>query len=268
MPNTDESPDRSHLEWLEREIQAAVFRYRESRGCADYWRSPLVAVAGADDPLIGELPRIGDPEHSAPRDLLASARSVIVFFIPFQKWVGEENDASGFFAAQSWAESYVATNDCIAAVNLHIEDCLRQAGHLAATTPATHNFDEKKLISKWSHKHLAYAAGLGTFGQNRLLITEAGCCGRLGSLVTSMDLPPSRRPPREFCLLKAGRRCSACVSKCVYGALGEDGFDRHACYRQLLANDAYYSDLPLVDVCGKCACGVPCSYGVPALPQP
>lgn len=29
------------------------------------------------------------------------------------------------------------------------------------------------------------------------------------------------------------------------------------------ANDAHFSDLPLVDVCGKCACEVPCSHKIP-----
>jgi len=136
-------------------------------------------------------------------------------------------------------------------------------GFDASTTPATHNFDEKKLVSRWSHKHLGYIAGLGTFGTHHLLITRAGCCGRLGSLVTSMALPPSSRPQEEWCLHKQGRRCSACLSKCVYGALGESTFDRRACYRQCLENDAHYTDLPLVDVCGKCGCNVPCSYGIP-----
>jgi epoxyqueuosine reductase len=263
MSNAAEGPEGSPLEWLEREIQTAVSRFGKERGCPDYWRPPLVGAVAADDPAIAELSRIVDPEHAAPRDLLASARSVIVYFLPFREWVGEENRRSGPFASRSWAESYTTTNACIAAVNLHIKDCLGRAGHEAATTPATHNFDEQKLVSRWSHKHLAWAAGLGTFGHHLLLITEAGCCGRLGSLVTSMELPPSNRPGREFCLLKAGKRCSACVARCSFDALFKDRFDRHACYRQCLANDAHYSDLGLVDVCGKCACGVPCSYGIP-----
>jgi hypothetical protein len=49
------------------------------------------------------------------------------------------------------------------------------------------------------------------------------------------------------------------------GALFETRFDRQACYRQCLANDAHYSDLPLVDVCGKCASQVPCSHEIPEI---
>ena len=78
-----------------------------------------------------------------------------------------------------------------------------------------------------------------------------------------MPIPPTARPDREYCLDKMERECLACVSKCIYGGLKEDGYDRHACYAQCLENDSYFNDLPLVDVCGKCACDVPCSYAAP-----
>jgi epoxyqueuosine reductase QueG len=200
-----------------------------------------------------------------PGELLSEARSVVVFFLPFQPRLGRENDQTAPFAARSWAESYVTTNRVIGEVCSHLKSRLEEAGHTAAATPATHNFDEKRLLSRWSHKHLGYIAGLGTFGHHHLLITEAGCCGRLGSLATSMSLPATPRPQVEYCLLKAGHRCQACMVKCKYDALKKTAFDRHACYEQLLRNNDFYSDLPLVDVCGKCACEVPCSYRIPKL---
>jgi epoxyqueuosine reductase QueG len=104
---------------------------------------------------------------------------------------------------------------------------------------------------------------LVTFGHHHQLITEAGCCGRLGSLLASMEIPATPRPSGQWCLEKAGGSCLACVSKCRYGALARRRFHRHACYRQCLANNAHYCDMPLVDVCGKCACEVPCSYEIP-----
>jgi epoxyqueuosine reductase len=249
--------------WLRDEIQGAIGDWCEEKRSENYWRGPLVAVASANDPLFGELRRVVDPNHAMPEDILPGARSVIIFFLPFQQWLGKENDAAGSHAARCWAESYVATNQLIQAVNDQLRRRLEEAGYRAAITPATHNFDEEKLISQWSHKHLAYIAGLGTFGRNHLLITAAGCCGRLGSLATSMPLPPTPRPAEEWCLEKAGTECSACVSKCSYEALFENRYDRRKCYEQCLINDRYYADLPLVDVCGKCACEAPCSYRNP-----
>lgn len=49
------------------------------------------------------------------------------------------------------------------------------------------------------------------------------------------------------------------VDKCVNNALKIDSFDRHKCYEMCLINDKFHSDLGLVDVCGKCLVGVPCS---------
>ena len=54
------------------------------------------------------------------------------------------------------------------------------------------------------------AAGLGRLGLNNWLITEKGCCGRLGTFVTEAFFSPTLRPEQEFCLQKAGYRCSAC----------------------------------------------------------
>jgi epoxyqueuosine reductase QueG len=114
-------------------------------------------------------------------------------------------------------------------------------------------------MSAWSHRHAAYIAGLGTFGLNRLLITEQGCCGRLGSLATDLVLIPTPRPEGEFCLHRAGGSCTKCVRKCIRNALGMDTFDRHACYQTLLDNEARLGMSGHADVCGKCSCGLPCS---------
>jgi epoxyqueuosine reductase QueG len=250
--------------WLVEEIKKAVHRWRDEHPGSDYWRDPLCEVVSAADPTLEQLREAVDPEHAMPSDLLPDAKSVVVFFLPFRTELGLENARCKPYSSRSWALAYVETNALIQFINEHLKSCFRQAGYDAATTPATHNFDEEKLVSRWSHKHLAYLAGLGTFGKNHLLITRSGCCGRLGSLVTSMPLPVTPRTAGEWCLTKRGLDCSSCVANCRFGALREEGFDRRACYAQCLRNDAYYSDLPLVDVCGKCACEVPCSYQVPA----
>jgi epoxyqueuosine reductase len=245
------------------EIKTVVAGWCDEKKSANYWREPLIAAASASDPLFAELRRVVDPAHAMPGDILPGAKAVIVFFLPFQRWLGKENDQAGFNAARSWAESYVATNELIRAINEHLKRRLEETGYRTAITPATHNFDEQKLVSRWSHKHLAYIAGLGTFGCHHLLITASGCCGRLGSIITSMPVPPTPRSDNEWCLEKAGNECFACVSKCIYEALFETSYNRLRCYEQCLLNDKSFGDLPLVDVCGKCGCEVPCSYGIP-----
>jgi epoxyqueuosine reductase len=248
---------------LRNEILDVLATWCSREKSENYWREPLIAAASVDDPLFEKLRHFVDPAHAMPSDILAGARAVIVYFLPFQQWLGKENDQAGFNAARSWAQSYLDTNQLIGEVNHHLRKHLEEAGYRAAVTPATHNFDEQKLLSRWSHKHLAYIAGLGKFGRHYQLITASGCCGRLGSIATSMPISPTSRPAGEWCLEKAGHECSACVSKCAYDALLETRYDRHRCYEQCLINDRFFDDLPLVDVCGKCGCEVPCSYNIP-----
>ncbi|MEJ5363852.1 MAG: epoxyqueuosine reductase [Desulfosoma sp.] len=245
-------------------IEKEVRRCTDSFGGRAYWRFPVcVGIADVTDPLFEKLREVVAPDHALPRDLLSSAASVVVFFLPFQEALAQKNRNKTPYAARSWAEAYLATNALIAQICEALRQAFAAEGHESAVTPATHNFDEKRLVSRWSHKHLGYIAGLGTFGLHHQLITPQGACGRLGSLVTSKPMEPTTRPGREYCLAKSGHSCSACVRRCTYGALTQDGLDRHRCYAQLLENDRHYADLPLVDVCGKCVADVPCSYGVP-----
>ena len=53
-------------------------------GQAGWWRRPLLAAAPVDA-RFDALPRIAAADHLHPRDLLPTARSVVVFFIPFKK---------------------------------------------------------------------------------------------------------------------------------------------------------------------------------------
>lgn len=263
---TTDSPASSPFSspgWLRDSILRSMTGWLEDTGGPSYWRDPLAAVASASDPLFASLKQVVDPSHALPTDLLPGARSVMVFFLPFQSRLGRENAEAGEMSARSWSQAYVTTNLLIRAISLDLTQVIESKGHRAYPTPATHNFDEEKLVSGWSHKHLGYIAGLGTFGSHHWLITPSGCCGRLGSLVTTMDLPATPRFDRELCLVKSGKKCHACVARCRYGALQPSRFDRHRCYEQCLKNDAYHEDLPLVDVCGKCGCDVPCSYSPP-----
>jgi len=233
------------------------------------WGEPLVAFARAEDPLFARLKSLVSQSHATPLELLKDARTVIVYFLPFLKYVPKENRL-GLHAARVWALAYIHTNRLIVDLNSHLSRILEEKGYRSVVLPPTHNFDKERLTSDWSHKHVAFIAGLGKFGVHHLLITERGCCGRLGSLVTSARIEPTKRPEGEYCLQRWGRSCLKCVKKCVNGALTAEGFDRHRCYRMLLENEALYRDEGVADVCGKCSCLVPCSFHNPLrrLPAP
>jgi len=240
-------------------IRREISRFVAGHQSATSWGEPLVGFAEAGDPLFGGLKRAVSPGHLLPADLLPSAQAVVAFFIPFEKAVARSN-VSGTMASREWAQAYLDTNGLISGVNRHMAALLEAAGHKAAVTPATRNFDPVLLISNWSHRHIALVAGLGRFGVNNMLITKKGCCGRIGSFVTTLPLEGDERPERESCLHLGGNQCLRCVNRCAGGALTPVSFDRAKCYAACRKNEEFYSDLGKADVCGKCLAGLPCSW--------
>lgn len=251
-------------DFAERFIEAEPARL----GSEGWWQEPL-AVTASIDHRFDQLPHIAYHEHLHPSDLLPTARSVVVFFIPFRKELVKENQ-KGVRPCRNWGLAYVQTNDLLDRLTSALGDLLDGHGFKSGLTPATHNFDEVALMARWSHKHLGYLAGLGRFGVHQMLITPEGCTGRLGSLVTEAEL--GNHPlieTKEACLLKAGQKCGKCIEVCPVKALKENDFDRERCWDRLQENRLslkYFSDLPeTTQVCAKCAAIMPCSFRNPVV---
>ncbi|MCL7455424.1 MAG: epoxyqueuosine reductase, partial [Anaerolineae bacterium] len=115
---------------------------------------------------------------------------------------------------------------------------------------------------------VAVVAGLGSFGLHQMVITDAGCAGRFGSLVlearlpagvwTGQDMAPVVRSER--CLYFHDGSCLECVARCPATALAPGApLDKQACHAWLHHTAERYQEIGLADVCGKCAVG-PCSF--------
>ncbi len=235
-------------------------------GTEGYWQAPLLVSAPIDE-RFDLLPQIAFNRHMHPYELLPTAKSLIVFFIPFKHALIKENK-KGDRPCRNWGLAYVQTNDLISRLSRILKDFLTARGFAAELTPATHNFNEDVLMARWSHKHLAFLANLGRFGTHHMLITPAGCTGRLGSLVAEADLGAhSLIETKEACLLKAGKKCGKCIEACPVEALSQNGFERRKCWNRLKENRKildYFADLPeSTHVCGKCAAFMPCSFSNP-----
>ena len=250
------------LNQLNQSVYQSIENYHHRSSPQTDWREPLLGVARVDDPLFRELKHVVSPSHAHPRDFLPDAKSVLAFFLPFKNTLSKTN-IRGINASREWAVAYVETNELIKRISEDFKILLEEQRYSTFIFPATHNFDEEKLISDWSHRHIAYIAGLGTFGLNNMLITQQGCCGRVGSLVSEIELEPTPRSDVEFCRYKNDGSCVQCVERCPVSALTVDGFDRRRCYEVCLENDRVYPDLPLTDVCGKCVVGIPCAHTSP-----
>jgi len=170
-------------------IKDYVQNYQEINKTESNWREPIIGFAKANDPLFHKLKEIVSPTHATPSELLDDAKAVIVYFIPFETRIVLSN-IDEEESSREWDIAYIETNKLILDLTQHMYDKIMQAGYKATNIPPTYNYDEEKLISDWSHRSVAYIAGIGTFGINHMLITESGCCGRLGSIVTNLEVEP------------------------------------------------------------------------------
>ena len=243
-------------------INRFVIEYQKRPNILTKWKVPIIGYANADDILFLKLKQIISNTHCHPKELLENAHTVLVYFIPFKKQIVLSNQGSKV-SSNEWAHAYVETNNLIAELNAFLKENLMLKGFDVRVMPATHNFNEKELISDWSHKHVGYIAGLGDFGLHQMLITDKGCCGRLGSIITSAIIKPTKRSEKKYCLYQYNKSCVKCVDNCVFNALKKELFDRQKCYEICLENASLYSELGLVDVCGKCVSVVPCSFKNP-----
>lgn len=271
------------------EIKAFVAKENAACTMGAIWQEPIAGFADAKGEYVEKLRDIVHPQHQMPEEVLDDAKTVLCYFVPFEKWVAESNESecdgpneTAQMASPQWAESYELTNAMMARLNEHIINFIHKLGYEAKTAPEAAVFYRDEVISHWSFRHLAYAAGLGTFGLNNMLITEKGCSGRYNCLVTNIDVEIDEPKKEETCLYKKDGTCGACMVKCPAGAISPDGFDRHKCYEQCLKNAAIYTEFgsSYVDttedgvqqdeadkygseVCGKCIAGMPCAHMKP-----
>lgn len=244
--------------WIEKYIE----EINQNKIYQTFWKKPLVAFLRADDEGFNQLKEKTDNFHLLPVDILVTAESVVVYFLPFDESISKGN-FGGELASEEWAQAYVDTNDLIRDLNEKLSEFLSNFKFESKVLPPTHNFDTEKLISWWSHKHIAYLAGMGSFGLHQMLITDSGSAGRFGSIVTSMPISEEKKKSKAGCLWIENGSCGICVKNCTFGALKIDSFDRQLCYEILLKNAEFYEEKGISDACGKCLAKVPCSFQNP-----
>jgi len=256
--NMDGKWEKEGGAWLRSLVEGYLEGYPEKEGLPSLWRTPLISFAAADDHRFPLLREIVGEDHLLPRDILAEGRTVAAYFLPFREEVVESN-RKGQEASFLWAKAYVETNKLIPKLNEHIKGILNSEGYTSAFVPPTAVFDKTTLKSIWSHRHVARIAGLGSFGLNNMLITEKGCCGRIGTFVTDLVVSSGEKGEMEYCLAKKGTPCGVCQRNCVAEALAKEEFDRFSCFERCLENGRIYKDMGEAWVCGKCLVGLPCS---------
>ena len=235
--------------------------------------APEVGVARADDGLFKEFQQsalIG-PTHRLPSDWIENARSVISYFLPISDWINEAN-RTGDRPSESKVFARFYGELFSERLRRRLVSYLLDAGYQAVAPTLTPDFSVKDMNSNWSERHVGYAAGLGTFGLHAGLITRRGTSGRIGSVVTDLELPPSPRPEggyQAYCLHARGFRCGQCLPRCPAKALHYSGKDQEACSDYLKKVQGPWCQRTYgfaYSPCGKCYVAIPCESVCPPDP--
>lgn len=207
-----------------------------------------IGIVDGDDPIFGVFRDVVAPGHLIPRELLdrenpdatRGARiSVVSWALPFSEEVRRSNRDGEWPSAL-----YSVARNNGGALNRELArrvvEALRKESFMAVSPMLTDAYDVFRLPkavfgSTWSERHVAFAAGLGTFGLNGFLITASGAMVRLGSFVTDAPLDPGPDRPadhRAACLADGGRECGRCLDRCPAGAISPAGLAKEDCYRR------------------------------------
>ncbi len=241
---------------LKNKIENIIKAAAASPGTETRYREPIVGYASASDPIFDEMKKIIGPHHLHPKEIFPEAKTIVSFFLPFEKELVMLNWRS-LEPVKEWIQAKGETDCLIGEINEKLKVELTKEGIEAVVPEITFDYKNKGFDVAWSHKSAAYAAGLGTFGVHRMLITRAGCAGRFGTILISAEIPPTPRPAEEFCRYKKGEKCLVCVDRCPAGALTARGLDKEKCFRLLQENAKAFPELNQL-ACGKCATG-PCA---------
>ena len=245
---------------LRKVIEEFIIAFAENEDKLGLWRRPLVKFGDARREDMQAIKAITHPDHAVPGDVLPGVKTVICYFFPFREAIAESN-REGDYSSPTWSEAYHTTNASFRVLNERLITFLAEKGIRAAVSPDAFAFDEERCQSRWSQKSFACLCGMGTFGIHHLLITEEGCCGRLGTVLMEAELPRYDAPvEEEYCLYKRNGSCGVCVQRCPVEALTKESYDVWKCSDRCMENEKLY---PGDAICGKCAVGVPCSFKKP-----
>lgn len=268
------------IEEIEKVYEASELNTREDGG--RYFDRPLIGFASADDSLFLEFKEAVGPFHQTPQELLEKkfgffgwqGGTVISWILPTNEKVRVSNAEEADLPSRLWAHTRNFGERLNVELRQSIASFLLEAGHRALAPQLLEEWKELDIpgsgpASTWSERHVAYAAGLGTFSLSDGLITERGIAHRCGSVVTDLIIPPSPRPyasHTENCPFCTEGKCGVCIRRCPVGAITEKGHDKIKC------RDYTYGTIPeevgaqygvSIAGCGLCQTKVPCESKIP-----
>ena len=266
-----------------------VNRMGEAFGEEKMWDHPLVGFASGADPLFRQFKaRNGcgtthwmpaeifnkqfPDSHARPEEL-----TIVSWVLPQTEATKASMRCQDKWPSERWARARVVGEPINEEVRKYMIKTLADMGY-EVMAPVLHpewtrlENEVQTFTSKWSERHIAFTAGLGTFSFSDALITRKGIAHRLGSIIIKAVLEPDKRPYTgrfDWCLYYAKGTCLQCVRRCPgENALTlENGHLKRNCKAYSHGKTVpYIKEHFHIDGygCGFCQTGVPCESRIPA----
>lgn len=233
-----------------------------------------------------EYKEIIGQHHFAPKEVfelafgekMARGGSVISIVLPINEKTRKSNRKQSQEASKEWVLSRTFGDEIfIRKFIAYLENLLNEKGYKTISPHYSEYFKVIKtstdISSNWSERHIAYAAGLGTFSINDAFITERGIAVKLASVVTELKVEADEKIYNDYranCLLCSEGICGACIKRCPVGAISKNGHDKFTCYAKCYGPESqelaelYRANPKAGSGCGLCQTAVPCEYKNPA----
>jgi epoxyqueuosine reductase len=252
---------------------------------------PLIGFANGDDAIFEKYKEIIGDFHLTPRKALEISLEsrggnrkrieqvrVISFILPVSYKTRLSMRKESVVPSLRWNHTRWRGQDFIYELSRYLVSLLESLGYLAVAPELMDLYKFTNLpsgiVSNWSQRHIAYAAGLGTFSLNDGFITSRGMAMRCGSVVTNAAIKPSPRIYKDHlanCLFYSERSCKRCAERCPAGAISNEGHDKNKCREFLLTRQKeIIKELGREDGyigrylgCGLCQTNVPCESRIP-----
>ena len=224
-------------------------RLPEPFGGSRIFDPPLIGVSSGDDHIFKKFKEVVAPEHLTPREMwlasgldgqetTASQLRILSIIFPYTKRIRDESKSATRMPADIYCVGRNYANAFMKDVLHQTMAFFRDLGFRATAGMLSPAFKLKlqnkppQFYSVWSERHMAFAAGLGTFSLHEGLITEAGCNVRITSVITDapVEVTPRRSDdPYGNCLYYARDECRECEKRCPGQAISAEGHDKIKC---------------------------------------
>jgi epoxyqueuosine reductase len=284
MPSNSLATPRGLMNLIHDFVAHSSLNALENKESEPAFENPIVGFAKGDDPIFMDYKEHVGEFHLTPAevfnltfpDLNAAAEdlTVISWVLPHIEATRRDNRHQTEYPAERWARGRIFGEKSNEALRKHVVEALKNAGIPSVAPLLSPHFERKDsdrftFASTWSERHMAYAAGQGTFGLCDGLITPHGKAMRTGSVVARITVPPTPRPYTDhhrYCLFFSKGKCGKCITRCPADALSESGHDKVKCRNHIRPKCAeYVKENYKFDGfgCGLCQTLVPCESRIP-----